>query len=136
MSPHDFGLLASRLAGSLCHPKIVLLQFSCSTILSHLSQHLLCICSNILLNVEGQIQYLYIPLHTFTYLYIPLHTFTYLYIPLHTFTYLYLYIPLHTFTYLYIPLHTFTNTFTYSDSKIMPMLKFIINVIPVVLQFP
>ena len=57
---NDFGLSACHLAGSLCHPKMVLLRFSCSTILAHHSQHLLCICSNILLTVEGQVQYQYL----------------------------------------------------------------------------
>ena len=58
MSPHDFGLSASHLARSLCHPKMVLPWFSCtSTISTHHSQHLVCICSNILLNVEGQVKY-------------------------------------------------------------------------------
>ena len=36
---------------------MVLLRFSCTTILSHHSQHLVCICFNILLNVEDQVQY-------------------------------------------------------------------------------
>ena len=42
---------------SLCHPKMVLLRFSCSTTYVQHSQYLLCICSSILLNVEGQVQY-------------------------------------------------------------------------------
>ena len=31
------------------------------------------------------LEYLYIPIHTYTYLYIPIHTYTYLYIPIHTY---------------------------------------------------
>ena len=37
MYPHDFGLLASHLAGSLYHLKMVLLHFSYSTIFSKFS---------------------------------------------------------------------------------------------------
>ena len=53
MSPQDFDLSVSHLARSSCHSKMVLQQFSCSAILPHYSQHLVCICSNISQNVEG-----------------------------------------------------------------------------------
>ena len=53
MSPQDFDLSVSHLARSSCHSKMVLQQFSCSAILPHHSQHLVCICSNISQNVEG-----------------------------------------------------------------------------------